>query len=332
MSIRVEQPGMLTTVQDLGRHGLQAQGVPVGGAMDTVAHRIANVLIGNDEAAATLEITLLGPSLTFASDVVIALGGADLGARAGSVELSPWRPAYVPAGTRLGFTGSRAGCRAYLAIAGGIDVPAVLGSRSTFLRGSFGGFRGRALERGDELPVGEPSALARRIGERLRGHSASVAVAHWSASPLIRPSCSSRAVVHLLSDAHTSHLTEAAREHLFGSEYRIASASDRMGFRLDGPPLELVAPVDLLSEGVAFGTVQLPPGGVPIVLMADRQTTGGYPRIGCVATVDLPLVAQLRPGDRLRFRPISLHEAQAMYLDRERDLAQARIGVALAHP
>lgn len=332
MSIRVEQPGMLTTVQDLGRIGHQRNGVPVGGAMDRLAHRVANLLVGNDETAASLEITLLGPSLAFDTDTLIAVGGADLGARAGDVELPPWRPAWVPAGARLGFSGSRAGCRAYLAVGGGIDIPMVLGSRGTFVRGGFGGVKGRALQRGDVLAVGIPGALSQRIAAAVKGTAAGVSLAHWSASPSLRPTYSASAVVHLLSDAHMPLLAERAREQLFGAEFRIASQSDRMGFRLDGPTLELSQPIELLSEGVAWGTVQLPPGGAPIILMADRQTTGGYPRIACVATVDLPLVAQLRPGDRLRFQPISLREAQAMYLAREQDLAQARVGIALRHP
>jgi len=332
MSIRVEQPGMLTTVQDLGRGGHQQEGVPVGGAMDRLAHRVANMLVGNDENAAALEITLLGPSLAFTTDTLIAIGGADLGAHADSVELPPWRPAWVPARTRLGFAGRPSGCRAYLAVGGGIDVPMVLGSRSTFIRGGFGGVEGRALQRGDVLTVAEPGPLSQRIAARVKGSSPSASLAHWSASPLLRPAYGASVVVHLLSDVHTPLLTDAAREQLFGSEFRLASQSDRMGFRLEGPAMELSQPVELLSEGVAFGTVQLPPGGAPMILMADRQTTGGYPRIACVASIDLPLVAQLRPGDRLRFQPISLREAQAMYLAREQDLAQARVGIALRHP
>lgn len=332
MTIRVEQPGMLTTVQDLGRRGHQQEGVPVGGAMDHLAHRVANVLVGNDDGAATLEITLLGPGLTFSSDTLIAIGGADLGAHAGDVELPPWRAAWLPAATRLEFSASRTGCRAYLAVAGGIDVPVVLGSRSTFVRGAFGGLTGRALRRGDVLPIGQPGMRSQRIGAAVQHDSNMVSLAHWSASRVLRPAYRDSALVHLLSDAHTPLLTNDSREELFSSEFRVARESDRMGFRLEGPALELSEPVELLSEGVAFGTVQLPPGGAPIILMADRQTTGGYPRLGGVPSVDMPLVAQLRPGDRLRFQPISLREAQAMYLARERDLAQARTAIALRHP
>lgn len=332
MSVCVELPGMLTTVQDLGRRGHQAEGVPVGGAMDQVAHRVANLLVGNDDDAATLEITLLGPSVSFRASALIALCGADLGALLGDTQLPPWRAAFAPSGTRLAFSGGRAGCRAYLAVAGGIDTPPVLGSRSTLLRARFGGLRGRALERGDELSVGRATDLSQRIASAVRGASEDIAVARWAASPAIRPAYSGQVVVHVLADAHTRNLTAESHERLFGAEFRIAPQSDRMGFRLEGPTLELESPLELLSEGVTFGTIQLPAGGAPIVLMADRQTTGGYPRIGCIAAVDLPLVAQLRPGDRLRFQPISLREAQAMYLARERDLAQARVGIALRHP
>jgi antagonist of KipI len=209
-------------------------------------------------------------------------------------------------------------------------VPLVFGSRSTYLRASFGGLDGRALRAGDELRCGEASTLSRRISDTLAHHGdGDVHVATWSVAADIRPAYASEVVVRFVDGAHTHQLTPDSRDALSASRFRISSSSDRMGYRLEGATIALQHPVEMLSEAVAFGTVQLPPGGAPIVLMADRQTTGGYPRIGEVASVDLPLVAQLKPGDTLRFVSISLEEAERLYLAREQDLAQARVGIAL---
>jgi len=325
------QPGMLTAVQDLGRWGHQRFGVPVSGPMDLWALRVANLLVGNSEGDAALEITLLGPSVSFDESVLIAFAGADLGAFAGELRLPVWHPVWVPAGSTLTFHGGRHGCRTYLAVAGGIAVPPLLGSRSTYARAGIGGHEGRSLRRGDALPVGPPSALAQRVIDTLARADGGPAVAHWGAGPSLRPPYSEAPMVRLLAGTHTGLLTPIGRERLFGDEFRLSSQSDRMGYRLEGPILELTRPVELLSEGVSFGTMQLPPGGSPIVLMADRQTTGGYPRVGEVASVDLPLLAQLRPGDRVRFRRCSLAEAQTIYLAREQELARARGAITLLH-
>jgi antagonist of KipI len=333
VTVRVVRPGLLATVQDLGRAGGQRHGIPIGGAMDTFALRVANLLVGNAEGDAALEVTLAGPTLAFEREALLAIGGADLGAAADGVPLPRWHPVRVPAGACVSLGAARDGCRAYVAIAGGVDVPAVLGSRSTFARARIGGLDGRALRAGDAFPVGAPSPLAARIAAALGPERAEprAMVAHWGAGASLLPRYSARPVVRLVPGAHLGALTARAREALTGEEFRVAPASDRMGYRLQGPALALSAPLELLSEGVAFGTVQLPPGGSPIVLMADRQTTGGYPRLGEVASVDLPLLAQLRPGDRLRFRAISLEEAQALYLAREQAIAELRVAIALRH-
>jgi antagonist of KipI len=329
--LRVAEAGLLTTVQDLGRHGYQRDGVPVSGAMDPFALRVANLLVGNDPGAAGLEATLSGPVLEFAEEALIALAGADPGALLDGVVVPPWRPVRVPAGSTLALGAARRGCRAYLAVAGGIDVPRVLGSRSTFVRAALGGHRGRELRRGNELPVGSPAPLARRIAADLGRGGAGPAIARWGAGPSWRPAYSDRAMARLLPGTHADALTPDAREALFRAEFRVSPRSDRTGYRLEGPRLELAAPLEILSEAVAFGTLQLPPDGEPIVLMADRQTTGGYPRIGEVASVDLPLLAQLRPGDRVSFRPCSLPDAQALLLARERDLARFRLAIEMQY-
>lgn len=335
MICQVLHPGQLATVQDGGRVGHQAEGIPVSGAMDRLSLRVANLLVGNDDEAAGLECTLVGPTLRFDEHTLIALGGADLGVTAGGVPLPLWRPISIPAGTTVNAASAVRGCRGYVAIAGGIDVPEVLGSRSTYLRASFGGFEGRALRRGDRLPLGTPTELGRRISDEMtrdRGRDR-VTVARWGASASLIPFHSTSSGVRLIEGEHMRLLTTDSVERLWSTDFRVATQSDRMGYRLEngGLPLTLSEPRELLSEAVAFGTVQLPPGGNPIVLMADRQTTGGYPRIGEVASVDLALVAQLKPGDRLRFRPISLDEAQRLYLAREDNIRQARAAIALHH-
>ena len=328
MTIRVVTGGLQTTVQDLGRPSHQHQGIPGGGAMDRLATRVGNLLVGNDANAATIESTLIGPTLTFGAETLIALTGADLEAAVGATPIPPWHPALLSAGATLRFGRALRGCRTYVAVAGGIDVPLVFDSRSTYLRAEFGGFDGRALHAGDHLAVGEPSHLSRRIMSSLRGSNGHTAtVARWSAGASIRTTFTEEAIVRLIRGAHTDLLTEASLAALVGSRFRVSASSDRMGYRLDGETLSLRATTELLSEGVAFGTVQLPPGGAPIVLMADRQTTGGYPRIGEVATVDLSIVAQLKPGDHLRFRFISLEEAQDVYLAWQQDLRQAELAI-----
>jgi antagonist of KipI len=301
--------------------------------MDELSLRVGNLLVGNDEGAAALELTLVGPTLRFDEQTLIAFTGADLGASVDGVRLPPWRPVCVAAGAIITTEAAARGCRAYLAVAGGIDVPTVLGSRSTYVRAALGGLDGRPLKRGDLVPFGTAGELSRRIaaGVLESGGTGKAVIARWGASPSLIPFFRSAAAIRVIGGAHLQMLTGDSAERFWGTEFRVAAQSDRMGYRLEGPPLELSAPLEILSEAVAFGTVQLPPGGNPIVLMADRQTSGGYPRIGEVASVDLPLVAQLKPGDRLRFRSVSLDDAQRLYLAREDDIAQARMAIALRH-
>jgi antagonist of KipI len=320
VSIRVARPGLLSTVQDMGRPGWQRHGVVVGGAMDTTALRIANLLVGNAEGAAALEITLLGPTLEFESDHLLALGGADLGAHLDREPVPPWRPCVAQAGSVLSFTGARSGCRAYLALAGGIAVPEVLGSRSTDLRARIGGLGGRALAAGDVLETGAPSPHARRWLAELAARARRVA--DWGAGRSLLVVGTAEPVVRALRGIDHDLFGAASRAALFDAAFQVSAQSDRMGYRLEGPRLTLDQPRELLSAPTALGTVQVPAGGSPIVLMADRQSVGGYPRIAQVITADLSLLAQAAPGTRVRFREIRLAEAQALYLARERDLRQ----------
>ncbi|MEO7086419.1 MAG: biotin-dependent carboxyltransferase family protein [Gemmatimonadaceae bacterium] len=325
-TFRIVTGGLQTTIQDLGRVGHQSAGVPGGGAMDRAALRIANLLVGNDDGAAAIEAALIGPAITFDGATLVAVAGGDLEPSVNGAPVPSWHPIMIPRGGTLRFGRARFGCRAYIAIAGGIDVPMVFGSRSTYLRAEFGGFEGRALRSGDLLQAGAPSALSARLAASLPDHGA---VARWSIGGTLRPRYSDDIIVRLIPGAHAGALNDVSRERLFDATFHVSSNSDRMGYRLEGVELALDEPIELLSEGVVFGTVQLPPSGVPIVLMADGQTTGGYPRIGEVATVDLPLMAQLKPGDRVRFRPISVQDAQKEYFNHERELTQARYAIAL---
>ena len=322
---------MFTTVQDLGRTGHQRFGVPVSGVMDAWALRVANMLVGNAPGDAVIETTLVGPTIRFEHDTLIAIAGADLGASTDDAQLPLSHPIWIGAESTVTFRGGTQGCRAVIGVAGGIDVPTVLGSRSTYVRAGLGGVGGRALRKEDVLSIGKPSPWARRLMTSLARKDGGPGIASWGTGPSLRPRYSSAPVVRLLPGTHTEVLASASRSSLFGESFRLSPQSDRMGYRLDGPELALTRPLELLSEGTTFGTMQLPPGGAPIILMADAQTTGGYPRIGEVATVDLPLLAQLRPGDHVRFRVCTMDEAQSAYVVREQDLAQAQRALTLLH-
>ena len=316
MTARVTRAGLLTTVQDLGRPGHQHDGVPEGGAMDVYAARLANLLVGNDEGAAVLEATLAGPTLVFERSTVFAIGGADFGARLDGEPIAPLRTRHARAGATLELGAARRGCRAYIAIAGGIDVPVVLGSRSTYLPAAFGGLEGRSLRAGDVIPLGT-------IAETGAGDFSGLRAIGPAAAPRYGHA------LRVVPGEHLARLGATARERFFSVEFTVSPRSDRMGYRLEGPALDGPEMPDLLSAAVTMGTIQLPAGGMPILLMADRQTTGGYPRLGQVATVDFGAVAQLKPGDTMRFDEISLDEAQRLYLERERAVDALRR--ALAH-
>lgn len=302
MEVRVKRAGLQTTVQDLGRPGFRADGVPLSGAMDRFALRVANLLVGNEENTAALEFTLAGPEIEFPEPALVAAAGADFGA------LPLWRPVSLPAGTVLKFGLAASGCRGYLAIAGGFAVSRVLGSASTFVRGNFGGV-GRALRDGDVLAAPD---VHRHVAE------------HWRMDPRILPPYGGAPTVCVLPGAQASEFGAAFFEH----RYTVTAQSDRMGFRLKGAPLVRQSGAELRSGTVVPGTVQVPPDGQPIVLMADAQTIGGYPQIAHVISADLPLVAQLRPGDSVQFRAIELDEAHELTLARERALAMLRQGLA----
>ncbi len=321
MSLEILKPGALSLLQDSGRYGWQRYVVVVGGAMDEWSHRCANALLGNEADEATLEITLMGPSLRFTQSQVIVLCGADMSARIGEQALPLNRALVVRAGAQLDFGKRVTGMRVYLGVRGGFAVPSVMGSRSTYVRAAIGGLNGRALKKGDVLPVSDangPTANERA----LLGDRDFVELQHSPVLPA--PAAEQRQRVRMIAGQQWGLFTEAAQAAFAQAEFQVSPQSDRMGIRLKGPVLERRHAFEMISEGVAFGTVQVPPDGQPIVLMADRQTTGGYPKIACVASVDLPLLAQRWPGESVRFEMVSIEEAQRLYVARERALDQLR--------
>jgi len=325
VSVRVAKPGALSTLQDLGRFGYQRFGVVVGGAMDEWSHRAANLLVGNRESEATLEITLIGPSLTFADTALIALCGADLSPRIGERPLPLHRPVLLRGGSQLDFGRRQSGCRAYLAVRGGYHVAPVMDSKSTYLRAGFGGFEGRALRKDDEIPIGADDAedYYPELGQSLREGGDPFCAPSWAFAPSFAFAAETSQTIRVVAGQQWGALTDGAQTQFVSSAFRITPNSDRMGYRLEGPKLDLRKPIEMISEGVTFGTIQLPPDGNPIVLMADRQTTGGYPKIANVASVDLPSLAQMMPDQRVRFELISLDEAQRLYLAREQNMGVA---------
>lgn len=342
MTITVLKPGLQTQVQDTGRWGWQADGVPVGGAMDGWSHRLANLLVGQDEDMASLEMLMNGPQLRFDVAARIAITGAELSPTIGGQPVPMRCRVDVPAGATLSFGRREAGLHAYLAVAGGIDVPPMLGSRSTYVRGAMGGIDGRALQAGDVLPIGTPASSSTPGGDdaaaALRTPDAGCAFAAWPApaldllTMLPLPEPQACATVAVVAGEHWHDFDEEARQSFLSQRWRIGGQSDRMGYRLEGRALGLPSTGEMLSEGVAFGTVQVPPAGLPIVLMAERASLGGYPKIAHVAGVDLPLLAQLAPGQALRFELVELDLAQALLEDRARQEARlcARLLAATA--
>ncbi len=297
-ALRVIEPGLHTTVQDCGRPAGQALGVPVSGALDTETLRLANALVGNPAAEAALEILHLGPVLEVAAEAVRVA----LGAPAGMLEIDgpggghvpPWQTLTLRRGARIAVRGPHRASCAYLAVAGGFDLPAVMGSRATYVRGGFGGLSGRTLAAGDALKLRRDQAAAgpeRRLGQ---------------------PPAEYGMALRVVFGPQDDMFTDAARQTLCSAEYVVTHDADRMGLRLAGPPLRHVAAADIVSDGTAFGAIQVAGDGRPVLLLADRQTTGGYAKIATVCTADLPRAGRLRPNDRVRFAPIDVAAAQAL--------------------
>jgi antagonist of KipI len=319
MSLSVERAGFLTSVQDLGRAGYRKFGVSLGGALDSFGLRVANLLVGNDEAVAGLEITLGGLQLRFEEERVVAWCGGEFDVQIGSKGLPAGHAARLPAGGKLKFGRPQIGCRAWLAISGGIDVPVVLASRSTDLRACFGGFEGRTLRDGDVVPLG--------VGPT--SPPPATVISSWTAPHEWVSPAKSKPILHFSRGVDWDRFNASTLQRIKSEAFVVSPDSDRMGVRLEGPELRRADESDLISEAVAPGTIQVPPSGKPILLLGDCQTIGGYPKMAHVITVDLGVAAQLRADDHVRFTEVSLGDAHRLLLEREREFERFRVGINL---
>ena len=300
MKLHVLSPGPMTTVQDRGRYGYVASGIGVSGVMDQDAYEAANYLVGNKHGEAVLEATLMGPSIQFDADCICAVTGADMGTKIGNKPVEPYRPFWVQSGQVLTMGYAQTGCRGYLAVQGGFDVPVVMGSRSTNLKCALGGYEGRALKAGDVLEV--PDESRSTVMDRKRR----------------QPVYEQEVTVRVIPGPQADAFTEKGFRTLWEQSFSVSAKSDRMGLRLDGPVIETKEGSDIVSDGIALGAIQVTSGGQPIILLADRQTTGGYAKIGTVCSFDIPKLAQLKPGGIIHFEEITVEAAQRLLKRKKR--------------
>jgi biotin-dependent carboxylase-like uncharacterized protein len=310
--IEVRAPGLLTTVQDLGREGFGSMGVSASGAADPVALRIGNRLVGNAEGAAGLEMTLLGGTFGFPERAVIALSGSDFGATLDDQPVEMWKSVEIRQGQTLQLGATRTGARCYLCVRGGIDVKLFLGSASTHLLSGLGGFQGRALRVGDVLKIGTASGSFRTF--RKRSVSAR-AVAQLAPRRLLR----------VTPGPQSAWFLQEVQEGFYAGTYRVTEESNRMGLRLQGAAIASTAGGEMTSEGVSLGAVQITAGGLPIILFVEQQTTGGYPKIANVISADLGSLGQLRPRDEIRFERVEMESARALFMEQEKLLASKEL-------
>lgn len=316
MGFKVVKAGMLSTIQDLGRYGYQKSGIIVSGAMDKLALRVANLLLGNKEEEAGLEITLIGPVLLFEEAQLIILTGADLSPSIDGEPVTMWRPVYIPKGSILTFGKPASGCRAYLSVAGGFEIKPVLGSYATYLQAGIGGWEGRALKPGDQIPFKQTY--------KDRGKF------NWTPDLKLYPMLDKQ-TIRVIAGPEFDLFTKESTASFFSEEFSISKENNRMGYRLDGPGIYLAENKEMLSSAVTFGTVQVPQQGKPIILMADSQTTGGYPRIAQVTTADLSILAQKQTGEQIKFELITLAEAQKHLREQEQQIQQLKHTISLKY-
>jgi antagonist of KipI len=310
--IEVRAPGLLTTVQDLGREGFGPMGVSASGAADPVALRIGNRLVGNAEGAAGLEMTLLGGTFFFREATVVALTGADFAPTLDNAPVQTWSAVDIRAGQTLQMGPTRTGARCYLCVRGGIDVKRFLGSASTHLLSGLGGFEGRALRRGDVLKVGRASEGFRTFRKRNLARRALEKLAP-------------RKVLHVTAGPQSDWFSAETRKMFYAGTYRVAEDSNRMGLRLEGAAIASAIGGEMISEGVSLGAVQITAGGLPIILFVEQQTTGGYPKIANVISADLSSLGQLRPRDEIRFELVEMETARVLLVEQEKLLVSKEL-------
>ncbi|SFE90554.1 5-oxoprolinase subunit C family protein [Alteribacillus iranensis] len=305
----VEKPGMFTTIQDAGRIGYQSKGIPTSGVMDAYAFKCANVLVKNEGTEAVLEMTLTGPVLHFHRNALIALTGADMKPKLNGVQRRMWKSFYVKKGDTLTFRGAAKGARTYMAVHGGVYADEILNSKSTYVKAMIGGLKGRALQKGDLL-----------FREEKKEERPTPIALH----PSLIPSYSDHVNIRVITGPEAQHFTKESLDRFFTSSFQVTNQADRMGIRLQGPMLRHTNGADIISDAVSFGTIQVAADGQPMILMADRQTTGGYTRIAHVITTDLSKVAQLLPSQTLCFQKVDIQKAHQEILEEKKLFKQMR--------
>jgi biotin-dependent carboxylase-like uncharacterized protein len=308
-TIVVQAPGLLTTVQDLGRDGFGPLGVSPSGAADPISLRLGNRLVANAEGAAGLEMTLLGGTFLFPDGAVIALAGSDFGATLDGSPVDPWTSIEVRAGQTLRLGPARSGARCYLCVLGGIAVKPFLGSASTHILSGLGGFEGRALRKGDVLHIGSAPGTFRKK----------------TIAPEVRNLLLPRQTLRVTSGPQTNWFSESSTRAFYAETYRVGEQSNRMGLRLEGAPVTQISGGEMITEGVSLGAVQVTHGGLPIILFVEQQTTGGYPKIANVISADIHRVGQLRPRDEIRFEQVTLEAARFLLSEQEKLMASGEL-------
>lgn len=335
MSIVINRSGLLTTVQDLGRFGFRKEGIILSGSMDKFAHRISNILVGNEESDAVLEITVIGPELHINKETLISICGANLYPKINGCPIPMWRPIFIKKDSVLTFGKCQFGMRAYLSIAGSFKIKEVMKSKSTYLRAKVGGYKGRQIEKNDILDIGEPSQISEIIKRRLHANNnitkseVSWFTSKWFISSKTLPYYCDNPLIRVLKGPEYDFFTDKSKKDLFYKTFEITHHSDRMGFRLKGSSLKLEEEKSMISDAVSIGTIQVPPDGNPIVLMSDSQTTGGYPRIAHVISVDLSVLSQLKPGCHIKFSEITLEKAQELLIEREKIIESIKTAIMM---
>ncbi len=302
-SLKVNNPGLLTTIQDFGRIGYGKYGIPRAGAMDELSLQLANILVGNDRYEAALEITLIGPEIEFYDNLIIAITGGNITPKINGKVIDMYSTIYVNRGDVLSFGNRVDGCRAYLALSGGFKVEEVMGSKSSYLRGSIGGYKGRRIMAGDSLAASGDKGY-KYIGVRRIPKD-------------FIPKLSNKYTARVIMGPEDDRFTDDGIKTFLNSQYILSNQYDRMGYRLNGAKIQHINGADILSGGITFGAIQVPGHGEPIIMMADRQTTGGYTKIANVISVDLPYLAQLKAGDKVNFKVVTVDKAQRLIRQRE---------------
>lgn len=337
MSISVLNPGLLTTIQDSGRYGYQKNGIVVSGAMDIYDMKLANIAVGNDENEGVLEVTMIGPSLKLSKGELISITGANISPVINKKKVPMGRPVYIKEDSTLEFGTNLNGCRAYIAVCGGFDIKPVMGSVSTYLRGKLGGIEGRTLKKGDILKIKPKTLMGNKLIKKLSTSldrvydKAEFCAPRWYIKNYAdyEKNNSKEQVIRVFEDMQYKGFSEKSLEKFWNSPFLVDSKSDRMGYRLKGEEITMNEKIEMISGEVSFGTIQIPPDGNPIILLADRATAGGYPKIAHVCDYDIHKLVQLKPGDHIRFEKIDIKEAERLYIERLNEIDELKKSVEL---